>query len=72
MDTEPDEILIMPEGAVQRWDRPDGITFRLDIWGACPYTGESVQNGPYANLREDVRSDDEADEDTEQTIPRSL
>lgn len=32
MDTEPDEIIITPEGAVQRWDRPDGMTFRLDVW----------------------------------------
>jgi len=32
MDNEPDETIITPQGAVQRWDTPEGMTFRLDVW----------------------------------------
>jgi len=32
VDTEPDETIITPAGAVQRWDTPEGMTFRLDVW----------------------------------------
>ena len=32
MDTEPDEMIITPQGAVQRWDTAEGMRFRLDVW----------------------------------------